>query len=271
MKPRLTMPFRPQSEASDEDPLNWGEARREKFLLEAKIVAIKLIGDGITLPKKVTLELDGVTRPAAFKYHEEFRPGVTQFSDGPREVNFRDSYLFDRAAYLLDQELDLGMVPVTVLREVDGQQGALVWWIDDAISEVERSERAISPPDPNLLRYQQEITRLFYALVENTDDNMKNQLVTLRDWRVHMIDLTRAFRFSRKLDKKFSKKELTLPRSLYQRLQELDRDRLIELMDGVLSTAQVSALLSRRDAIIKKVDADIKRLGEGAVFHNESE
>ena len=268
---RLTMPLRPQSDAGGEDPLDWDQARREKFLLEAKIVATKFIGEGITRPKKVTLELDGVTRPAAFKYHDEFRPGVTQFSDGPREVNFRDSYLFDRAAYLLDQELGLGMVPVTVLREVDGQQGALVWWIDDAISEADRLGRAISPPDPKMLRNQQEIARLFYALVENTDDNMQNQLITLRDWRVHMIDLTRAFRFSRNIDKKFKKKELTLPRSLHQRLQELDRGRLIEMMDGVLSSAQVGALLSRRDAILQKIDADIKRLGESAVFQDESQ
>jgi hypothetical protein len=210
-------------------PQGWPIERKEQFLLNATVVETKLIGEGITKPKKVKLELDGVTLNAAFKYHEEFRPGVTQFDQGPRELNFRDSYLFDRAAYLLDRELGMGMVPVTVLREVEGDAG---------------------------------------ALVENTDENLHNQLVTVHDWKVHLIDLTRAFRFSRKLPEEFEEKPVSLPRGLYQRLQDLKKDRLMTLMDGVLSKTQVRAILARRDAILAKIDRDIRARGEQAVFQD---
>ena len=249
-------------------PQSWTPEKKEQYLLNARVVSTELIGEGITKPKKVKLELDGVTLNAAFKYHEEFRPGVTQFDDGPRELNFRDSYLFDRAAYLLDRELNMQMVPPTVLREVEGQPGVLVWWVADSISEVDRIHRRIGPGDPEILRRQQDVARLFYALVENTDENLNNQLVTTRDWRVHLIDLTRAFRFSKDLPKEFEEKPISLPRELYRRLQDLQKNRLMTVMAGVLSKAQVRVLLARRDAILAKIDRDIAARGEQAVFQD---
>ncbi len=251
-----------------QSPQGWPAEKKERFLLDATIVETKLIGSGITKPKRVTLELDGVTLNAAFKYHDEFRPGVTRFDAGPREVNFRDSYLFDRAAYLLDRELNMGMVPVTVLREVDGDEGVLVWWVPDSISEVDRIQQRIQPGDPNVLRRQQDVARLFYALVENTDENLHNQLVTVHDWKVHLIDFTRAYRFSKNLPKDFEEQPISLPRGLYQRLQDLKKDRLMSVMAGVLSKTQVRAILGRRDAILAKIDRDITANGEEAVFQD---
>ncbi|MEE8412250.1 MAG: metallophosphoesterase [Acidobacteriota bacterium] len=249
-------------------PRTWTPEEKEHYLLNATVVSTKYIGEGVTKPKKITLELGGVTLSAAFKYHDEFRPGVTQLSEGPREVNFRDSYLFDRAAYLLDRELELGMVPPTVLRDVEGQAGALVWWVPDSISEVERMRRRILPGDPKILRRQQDVARLFYALVENTDENLNNQLLTIRDWRLHLIDLTRAFRFSKKLPREFNETPISLPRALYRRLQELEKDRLMTVMAGTLSKTQVRALLARRDAILVKIERDIEANGEEAVFQD---
>jgi hypothetical protein len=260
-----------RAQAEKEQPASpqaWRYGEKENYLLNATIVSTKYIGEGITRPKKVTFELDGVTLKAAFKYHEEFRPGVTQFDDGPREVNFRDSYLFDRAAYLLDRELDMGMVPATVLRDVEGKGGALVWWVPDSISEVDRIQTRIMPGDPKVLRRQQDIANLFYALVENTDENLHNQLVTVHDWRVHLIDFTRAFRFSKNLPKEFEETPISLPRALHRRLQDLEKDRLITVMAGVLSKAQVRVLLARRDAILAKIERDIEASGEEVVFQD---
>ena len=71
---------------------------------------------------------------AAFKYVDEFKPGLTRFSSGA-EMNFSDSYKYDRAAYLLDRQLGLGMVPVAVLREYDRKQGAVIQWVANTIDE----------------------------------------------------------------------------------------------------------------------------------------
>ena len=105
---------------------------------------------------------------------------------------------------------------------------------------------------------------------ENTDDNMQNQLITLSDWKLHLIDLTRAFRFSKGIPKKFKNKALPVSRRFEQGLQGLDRDRLLQTMGGVLSGVQVTALIARRDALLKKIEADVKARGADAVYQEES-
>ncbi|MCH7779942.1 MAG: hypothetical protein IH848_03780, partial [Acidobacteria bacterium] len=132
----------------------------------------------------------------------------------------------------------------------------------------ERIRRRILPGDPKILYRQQDVARLFYALVENTDENLNNQLLTVRDWRLHLIDMTRAFRFSKKLPKEFEETSISLPRALYRRLQELEKDRLMTVMAGTLTKTQVRVLLARRDAILVKIERDIEANGEEAVFQD---
>ena len=85
---------------------------------------------------------------------------------------------------------------------------------------------------------------------------------------MHLIDLTRAFRFSKKLPKEFEETAISLPRALYRRLQDLEKVRLMTVMAGVLSKAQVRVLLTRRDAILAKIERDIQANGEAAVFQD---
>jgi len=92
--------------------------------------------------------------------------------------------------------------------------------------------------------------------------------VTIRDWHVHLIDLTRAFRLSKNLPKGFEEKPISLPRGLYRRLQDLEKSRLITMMAGVLSKVQVRALLARRDALLAKIERDIEANGEEVVFQD---
>jgi hypothetical protein len=55
----------------------------ERFLREAKITERKKLGEGITNPEKVTLELDGVVRNAIFKKvdkdHDSWRNEVAAY------------------------------------------------------------------------------------------------------------------------------------------------------------------------------------------------
>jgi hypothetical protein len=52
-------------------------AAAEDFLKRAKVVKVRDLGSGVTLPMKVTLELDGVERFAVFKTIDERRAGIT--------------------------------------------------------------------------------------------------------------------------------------------------------------------------------------------------
>ena len=55
-------------------------------------------------------------------------------------------------------------------------------------------------------------------------------------------------------------------RTQTQRLRALDESRLTELLDNLLSKAQIRTLLARRDRIVEKVDSDCLTNGDEQVF-----
>ena len=63
-------------------------------------------------------------------------------------MELRDSFRGNIAAFHVDRVLGLGMVPVAVERSIDGRRGALSWWVDDAMTELERRAAGVEAPDP---------------------------------------------------------------------------------------------------------------------------
>jgi hypothetical protein len=242
------------------------DLKKERFFLEGEIAEIREIGSGVTKPKRALLRIGDETMYAAFKDVDVFVGGRTAFESGRQEVNFTDNYRYERAAYLLDRRLGLGMVPVAVIREVNGNQGALVEWVSDAFDEEERREKDLEPDPRYLLSYQKSLMHLFDALIYNIDRNLGNQLYTRADWKLHLIDHTRAFRSDRALPPEFQAAPIRLPRSLLPRLESLNQDELKQMFKGLVPNAQIKALLKRRDAILKKIEKDLEKYGEVMVF-----
>jgi hypothetical protein len=247
------------------------DAAIEAFLLEARVVSMEEIGTGVTKPKKVLLELDGERRPAAFKTVELHVTRQQRFSRDGFKLNFRDDYRYERAAYLLDRYLGLDMVPVAVLRQIDGQRGALIDWVSDAISEMERRNRELFPDTPPTLLRQRDMMKIFDTLILNEDRHLGNELITLEDWKLHLIDHSRSFRLQKSLDDKVEEALWTLPRRLLERLRSMDREGMTELLGGLLSKAQIKALLARRDRILEKIERDRERYGDDLVFQEAAE
>src|SRR5215468_11040922 len=100
----------------------------EEFLNQAKITGMKDIGQGVTLPQKATLELNGVTEFGVFKTIDESAK-VKQLDRGV-ELEFQDSWKTEVAAYELDKLIGLGMIPATVERTVDGKHGSMQFFVD---------------------------------------------------------------------------------------------------------------------------------------------
>jgi hypothetical protein len=246
------------------------DAGLESFLRSATIVAAEEIGVGITRPYKLTLEGDGRRMKAAFKYVEVHESGTRRKEGFPTEREFTDDYHYDRAAYLLDRELGMHMVPVTVLRDWDGKRGVAIAWISGAINESERRTQGLEPPRPLDFERQKAIMLVFDALILNTDRNLGNQLITTDDWRLHLIDHSRSFRRARELPERFAAAPLKLPRELLHRLEELDERRLVELLDGALSRSRVKSLMARRDLILRKAAADRSEYGAAYVFQYDA-
>ena len=187
------------------------------FLLTAKVVGHKGISKGVTSPARLTLTDGTLTHDAAFSRVNEHIP-IMRFPGGRTELDFVDSYKYTLAANEIAALIGIeDMVPVTVEREWDHDMGALSWWLDVMMDEGDRLKKQINPPDSEGWAKQQYTMRVFTQLVDDTDRNIGNVLID-SDWKIHLIDFTRAFRRPH---------ELRAP----QLLQRCDKNLLARLRD----------------------------------------
>jgi hypothetical protein len=240
-----------------------GVEEQERFLREAEIVKGEPIGKGVTKPWKLTLRDGDRVQFAAFQSIDRTKDDV-RFKSGRYERRFRDYYGYNIAAYRLARLLGYDdLVPASVPRSWRRESGAITWWVDKKWDEDERVKANIAPPDQ--LAWEQQVyrARVFTALVDDTDRNLGNQLVTA-DFHLWMIDFTRAFRHSheltsstilRRIDRKFLEALKTLPDKAY-------RDAIGRWLD----TGGVDALLARRTAILKHFADAIAQRGESSVL-----
>ena len=180
------------------------------------------------------------------------------------EINFRDFYLYNVAAYRVAVLLGLDNVPMSVRRIVRGVPSAVTWWVDDvAMDEAERTARGSFGPNP-AATYQQLYTMYaFDELIKNRDRNQGNVLWT-SDWKMWLIDHTRAFR----LDDELARPELMIRigADLLERLRSLTPDELEDAVGDSLTGAERGSLMRRRERLVRHFDALIDERGEGAVL-----
>lgn len=232
-----------------------------EFLRTADVVSIEDIPVGVTKPKKVLLEKDGIRMNSAFRHLDVFKKRW-KTSRGLK-INFRDSYLFEVAAYKLSRMLGLDNIPPVVVREIEGKEGSLQAWVEQSMTERTRSEKDIDPPSPMEWMYQHQIMRLFDNLIFNDDRNKGNILID-KDWKLWMIDATRAFRPTDEL-----KNEKTIrycERTVWERLQAMDEEQVKESLDDYLGTFELRTLLKRRKKLIEHVQSLIEDRGEEVVL-----
>src|SRR5499425_278671 len=117
----------------------------EEFLARANISGMKDIPEGVTLPKKASLELNGVKHFSVWKTIDQ-GPVMQKQLDRGMELQFQDSWRTEVAAYELDKLLGLGMVPATVERSFNGKRGSLQFWVTSKMSEAERYKKKLHPP-----------------------------------------------------------------------------------------------------------------------------
>lgn len=236
----------------------------ERFLSRARITRVQSIPQGVTAPRRVTLELDGVTRSAAFKTIHEERRGLTQLTTGQVEVNFVDTWRTEIAAYVVDRIIGLGLVPATVERSVRGEPGSMQWWVVSEMAEVERRRNNIRPPDTEAWNRQQLKMELFDNLIFNTDRHMNNILVT-KAFDLRLIDHSRSFRDFRDLRPNHTLTRFS--RSLLEGLARLEREDLRRRIGRYVSVSQIDTMLRRRDRILELAARLVAERGEAAVLY----
>lgn len=249
---------------AEASPTQWTCVQKEEFLRTAKVAAIKDLSQGITHSRRATLEKDGIKHDAHVQTIYEQKSSF-QGARGS-ELNFKDSYGFNVAAYKLDRVLDLNMIPVSVVRKVAGSEAAVTWWVDDVMmTELDRYKKGLPVPPSSEWNQQMWIVRVFDQLIANTDRNLGN-LVICKNWDMWMIDHTRAFRARRDL---LSKENLQkCDRTLLERLRKLDYATLEAAMKPYVNRMEIEGLLARRDLIVQFFDSQTRARGEANVLYD---
>ena len=234
----------------------------EQFLLRAEIVDLKDLSIGVTGSQRATLTDGKMTHDAHVQTVDIFRK---KFSRGKKtELNFRDFYGFNVAAYRLDKLLDLDMIPVSVRRTVRGKPAAVTWWVDNVMMGAEEfRDSGRKPPDMERFNDQKLQGWAFQQLVQNRDPNLGNFLIDA-NWKPWMLDFTRAFRQWKKLE---DVARLTrIPRPFYDRLRRLDPADVKRELGPYLQKGELKGLLARRELLVEHFDRLIAEHGEASVL-----
>jgi len=233
------------------------------FLRDAKVLKEKELGKGSTVPLRLTLSDGRTTHDGVFQAIDE-RKALMEFAGGRREINFVDSWRYNVASFQLAELLGIGdMMPVTIERSYNGKKGSLSWWVETLMDERERVQRKKEAPNPAAWNEQMQRLRVFTQLVDDTDRNLGNVLIT-PEWKLIMIDFSRAFR----LQPVIKQEEITrCDRRLLDALEHLQLDTLTKTTVGYLTPEEAKAVIARRDLIVAYVRKLIAEKGEASVLY----
>jgi hypothetical protein len=241
-------------------------AEVEEFLKKARFIAREDLGSGVTKSYKVTLQQGNDTRFAVLKTVDQKRPGALPNAKGEIELDFQDSWKTEVAAYEFDKLIGLGMVPATIERKspYDNKPASLQLWVNAAMSEAKRRERAVIPPSPDSWARQLSDMALFDALIYNTDRHPDNLLIT-EDFQVRLIDHSRSFRPNTEL--RNGDELMRFSRTLIAKLETLSKSNVERRLGDFLSLQQMNGLMKRRDLIVARAKELARQYGENAVYY----
>ena len=242
----------------------------EEFLKTAEIVRSEEIGEGVTKPFKLYLRKDDTDAKACWKNPKGIQHG------------FLEGWQYEIAAYQLDKLLGLNMVPPAVEREFNGKPGALVYWVTSRYSLLQVAEEGIKIPENVFLQTvnQGYLARAWDSLIANDDRTQQNVLYT-EDWRLILIDHSRAFRSSREYTEHLMFGPLgikrkpngnpylfrRLPRWFVENVKKLDFPSVKEAIGPYLTDKEIEAIIKRKALFLAEIDQMIKESGEAKVLY----
>jgi hypothetical protein len=132
------------------------------------------------------------------------------------------------------------------------------------MDEEARLSKKIEPPDRDAWNQQMHRMRVFSQLVADTDRNLGNVLID-HEWKLWMIDFTRAFRHTRTLLAPGDLQQCD--RRLLAHLRELTPEAVEAKTKPYIGRAEIDPMMARRDAIVKTFEKLIAERGEDRVLY----
>jgi hypothetical protein len=266
-----TLACPPLSSAQTTAPAAAAELSTEQiaaFLKNAKVIRQRATDKGVTAPRRLTLSDGNIEHDAVFQAIDE-RKNVMNLGGGGRpdtvELNFVDSWKYNVAAYELAKLLGIDyMMPVYVERRWNAQIGSISWFVPTLMDESDRLKKKIQPPNPTDWNQQMYRMRVFSSLVRDTDRNLTNVLIT-HQWKVMMIDFSRAFRLQKDL---LHVKDLgKIDRNLLASLEGLTKESVRAATKNYLTAREIDPLMERRDLMVAHFKKLIAEVGEAKVLY----
>ena len=246
-------------------------AEMEAFLQTAEIVRFGPVGEGVTKPYRLSLR-KGDSETVAFWKNPS---GMMQ--------GYWEGWQYEIAAYRLDKLIGLDMVPVAIERDFQGKKGALSLWAENKYSLLKIAQQGIRIPDEAASRVEKAkwLTRAWDSLIGNEDRTQQNVLYT-EDWRTILIDHSRAFRSAKAFTERlmFGADGIKrgddgrallfrrVPRAFYDKVKMLTAGSVRAAVGDTLTDAEIVSLLTRRDLLIREIDAQVREQGEANVLYD---
>jgi hypothetical protein len=194
--------------------------------------------------------IDSKTDETAWKLVKVAADDITvsaYFNELPRKKGF----VPELAAYRLDRMLGLDMVPVTVRREISGQQGTLQFVPAATLSERERVADGKGSGAPCSLGRQRSAMYVYDALIHNPVRTPLSMLYSPDNWQLMLVNHENSFSTKKDRPAYLKNVALTLGDQWRTALLEIDDERLRAELGDVLDKGRLKALAKRRDALIE--------------------
>ena len=245
------------------------KGRPSALVLEPAGISVRYAGEaavGAPMPEGLFVapnELDDAGVLAALRDGEVTVTGPR----GPNELNVTVSHggktipaLFqvrgkvparkEVAAYLLDRKLGLGIVPVTVEREVQGQRGVLQGRPLKWVSQAEVQQQSLRGGGWCDTGPQFQLVYAFDTLIGNEGRTADSLLFDSDEWFVYVTAHERAFGTTTGLPAYLKAQPPAPGAEMRRRAAALDEAGLQAALGELLGAREIKAILQRRDALV---------------------
>lgn len=154
------------------------------------------------------------------------------------------------AAYRLDLLLELGMVPVAVVREVEGMPGSLQFLPDKILNEEQRAASGQGASAYCSLTDQWPVMYVFDSLIYNEGRSRDRMLYSTDIWQLLLVGHEKAFATKKGRPRHLKQVPLAVNGAWESALLALDEATIEQTLGDVLDTRRQRALLARRDELL---------------------
>jgi hypothetical protein len=149
------------------------------------------------------------------------------------------------AAYRLDQLIDLEMVPVAVVREIDGDEGSLRFRPKNFIDELERQAQGSGGSAWCPVQEQWNAMIVFDVLIYNEGRTGEDILYSLDWWQLLLVGHDNAFRARKGAPARLQSVPYEVGQAWKDAAAGLSMETLTEAMGDVLDVKRLKALAAR--------------------------